>query len=196
MGIKRIIQNPSAMREENFEQPSSTRQYAIGQQLNVTDAGTTGIPSSTVPYICTYEYMQAGTTLQQYGVYIVGCTASGIVAGLNTSSVTAAGYFRAIVPQTAVTNGYYFFGAVKGVCTTAHTAATGQNMAAGYQLKLANAATTLTPSTVSQSTATAPTQIRLVNCVGFASGLSGTSAQISTYLYGDPIIYNQPTTLL
>ena len=190
MGIKRVIQNPTMMREENFDTPSATRQYAIGQQVTVTDAGTTGTPSSTAPYVCVYEYAVAGEALAQYGVYAIKSTASGVVAGLNTSSVTAPGTFRAIIPQTAITAGYYFFGAVKGVCTSAHTAGAGVNVTAGINLRLANAATTLTAATVSQSAATAPTNIREVNSVAFASGLSGTSAQISVYLYGDAIVNN------
>jgi hypothetical protein len=196
MGIKRVIQNPTMVRENDFETPSATRQYAIGQQIVVTDAGTTGSPSSAAPYVAVYEYCQAGEALAQYGVYAIKSTASGVVAGLNTSSVTSAGYFRAIVPQTAVTAGSYFFGAVKGVCTTAHTAGAGVNMTAGNQFRLANAATTLTAGTVSQAAGTTPTLIRQVNSIGFASGLSGTSAQISVYLYGDAVINNQPTTLL
>lgn len=185
MGIKRVIQNPTMVREQDFELPSATRQYEIGQQISISDAGTTGTPSSALPYAATYEYQLAGTTLQQYGVYTIQGASSGIIAGLITSAVTSAAYCRVIIPQTAVTNGYYFFGAVKGVTTMAHTAGAGQNMIAGYNFTLPNAATTATPLTAVHSAATAPTQIRQVNAVGFASGLSGTAANISVYLYGD-----------
>jgi hypothetical protein len=72
----------------------------------------------------------------------------------------------------------------------AHTAAAGVNMAAGTIFKIANAATVATVQTASQSTATAPATIRDVKSIAFSTGLSGTSANMNVYLYGDPIINN------
>lgn len=181
---KHPIQFPTALRENDFEQVSTTRVYPLGLQLPMVDA-TQG---TTVPYATVYEYCQAGEALTQYGVYAIKGASSTIIVGTVTNPLTAAGYYRVTVPQTSVANGSYFWTPVKGICTMAHTAGAGVNMTAGTNFKIANAATVATVQTVSNSTATAPVQIRDVHSIAFASGLSGTSANINVYLYGDPII--------
>jgi hypothetical protein len=177
---------PHQLNQKDFEIPSATRAYPIGLQMQVIDDSN----DTTKPYVSVYEYHQAGTTMQQYGTYTIRSTGSGVVCSSLTNSVTSVGVFRTIVPQTNVTNGYYFFGAVKGICTVAATSAAGQDIwSKGKMLKLANAATSLSVHTAAQSSATTPSVIRQVKTVGFSSGLAASGSNFTNiYLFGDPIL--------
>jgi len=178
------IVNRVISRQEELETPSADRKYPIGSQIQIVDESN----FTTKPYAAVYEYHQAGQALQQYGVFAVNNNASGVVVGIVTNPKTAPGYFRVIVPQTAVTAGNYFWGAVKGICTMAHTAGAGVSMSKGTLFRIANAATTATAQTVSQASGTAPSTVRTVNSLAFASGLSATSANMNVYLFGEPIL--------
>jgi hypothetical protein len=184
---KTPIQNPTLIRQSDYEIPSSTRIFPLGLQIQLND-----ITSDTMkPYASVYEYLRANDDLKQYGIYTINGNATGIVAGLLTNGGTSAGYARVIVPQTNVTNSYYFFGCVKGMCTAAATAAAGQDMTVATVYKILNAATTLSPSTAVNSSATAPATVRDVSSVAFSTGLSATSANNqSVYLFGDPILHS------
>lgn len=190
---KHPIQNRVMGRDADLETPSSSPQYPLGYQVQVIDNNS----DTTKNFVQVLEYVQAGAALEQYGVYtIVQSATSAAVATVNTSALTAPGYCRVCVPQTAVTSGYYCFVPVKGVVTCAATAAAGVNLTGGQMLRVLNAATTATVETVSNSTATAADITRKVDNIGYVTGFSVTSANsISVYLFGDPVIRNYSALL-
>jgi len=184
--IKQVIQNRVVQREYDFEYPSATRDFPLGYQIQIVDDNS----ETTNPTVQVYEYTQAGQALVAFQPYTIQSSGSGIIAAICTNSVTAAAYERVCVPQTSVSNGSYAFVPVKGVVSCTHSSAVGVNLGvAGVQLEITNAATRMTPYTVSQSAATAATIMRQTRAAAFTYKTQATaSAAIRVYLYGDPVI--------
>jgi len=187
--MKTPIEKIQVLRQEEFEKTNTSRVFPVGTQIQITDNGSV----TTQPYLSVYEYSQAGVALQQYGVFALYNAGSSIVAGISTSPGTAVGCYRVIVPQTNVAANSYFWGAVRGICTAAVTySGAGIGVIPGSQLRVAGNATYASPHTVSKSAETAPNGIRMVNSIGFVSGLSATSSNaVNIYLYGDNVMPNQ-----
>ena len=166
--LKNITAAPSIGTWGDLTGTSSTQIYDLGREITIkNDANNT---------VQTYMYLYASTGLTQYQPYqIQYSSTAGQEIQAGAPATLAAPGRQCVIPQVAVTSGYYFWGIVEGDCIALVPAVT---YAVGDHLKLTNACTTMIVDGTSGSTS------RTVNSCGISKTAGSTATGAAIWLFG------------
>ena len=166
--LKNVSAAPSIGVWGDLTTASATQLYDLGRTITIkNDANST---------VTEYIYLYATTGLTQYQPYqIVYGSTAGQEIGAGAPATLAAPGRQVVIPQMAVTTGYYFWGVISGDCTSLVPAVT---YAVGDYLKLTNACTTLIVDGTSGSTS------RSVNSCAISKTAGSTATGVAVWLLG------------
>lgn len=163
MAGKQVL-NTIAIEESDVTTPQSTQKYPEGTEVVL---GAT----NDLTHYSRYKYVKAHDALTQYQPYKIENDGTNLL-----SAAPATGAGQVIIPQVAVTSGYWFFGLVEGEGTCKIGAET---YVAGDELELLNAGTTAVVNGTSGST------VQTVKSFAVSRAAGSAAAGISVYLYGN-----------
>ena len=149
--------------------PTSTQQYVLGDVLSFSDSDYTAVKK--------YQYCKAHTALTAYQPYVItyGATAGAEVVSAAPVTIAAPGAL-VVVPQVAVTTGYYFWGLIAG---DGKVLMISETYAVGDFLQILNAGTALVVDGSTGST------IQLVNSSAICKEAGSTAVARKCMLLGN-----------
>ena len=162
------INNITAIVEDDLTTPTASAKYPIGLEIETVDGSGK---------ITTYKYFKAHGGLTVNVPYVVDFNG---VDEISAAPKTNAGKVsKVVVPQVAVTSGYYAFGAVGGYAEVVHKAET---YAVGDHLQVLNTGVVAVVDGTSGSTT------KTEASVGVTVDAGTTNAAGTVYLYNEPVV--------
>ena len=148
--------------------PTEAQNYTLGEVVEIQDSASKAVSK--------YMYCKSHEALTQYEVYVVdySSTAGSEVISAACATMAAPGRL-VIVPQVAVTSGYYFWGLIEG---EGHAIMTAETYAVGDHLQVLNAGDEMVVDGTSGSTAFS------VNSCAICKEAGTTAVARDVYLFG------------